>query len=327
MIPHSIETLTDVGRLNLDLFVAACGYESRATYCARQFQDLDFKNKIAVGFTLQQELQYEANKQWFINSGFEFHESDDRRYRDLVDHLISRTTASRNRLKIGYDISCLNRSRIAHIVDSIRSASCDSIDVYFFYVIAKFTAPAQDAAPTVVIEPVIPEFAGWPTHPARAPAAVIGLGYEPLKAVGVIEHLEIDKAVWAYVPVSPINEYLDGVREANQPLLKLIESEGRQMTYRVMDPASLFHEMNSLVDALKISYNPLLIPFGPKIFALVSLLVASVHNEVGVWRVSGSILEPAVDREGSDYRVCFRVRFGISDVPLQARNTNYSHAG
>jgi hypothetical protein len=67
--------------------------------------------------------------------------------------------------------------------------------------------------------------------------------------------------------------------------------------------------MNSLVDTLKPHFNTILIPFGPKLFALMSLLVATLHDDVGVWRVSSGTLEAPVSRKPSGHIISVSVVF------------------
>jgi hypothetical protein len=311
------ETLQNISRV--DLLLCACGYESRARYAASLLLE-NSTLRIAIGFPDQKELAYEANEKWFKANNFTFHEPAEARFREVVDHAFNSALRLSLRPFVVIDISCLNRFRMAHIVDSLRNLNCDAINVMFVYSLAEFTPPPSDTAPTMVVEPVIPQFSGWTNAPDKPPAAVVGLGYEPSKAIGAIDHLEINNAVWLYTPSGPISEYLDRVILSNASLIELIQSEGRKLSYSVLDPGSLFQEINSLIDLLKGSYNPLLIPFGPKLFALVSLLVACVHEEAGVWRVSSGTLEEPVDRKPSQHVIGLNVAFVGEAMSTWAEN-------
>lgn len=292
----------------LDIFIAACGYEGRACSAAERFHERAAK-KLAVGFSSQQELDYEANSRWFRSAGFEIIEVADADFRKAIDQYLSENISAGNAFNLEIDISCFNRFRLGHLVDALRTLDKKSLSVTFHYSIAGFTPPQADTAPTVTVEPVIPEFAGWTTRPDRPPAAIVGLGYEPNKAIGIIDHLEINNATWAYYPLGPIPEYYQKVLKANQSLLNIIQADGRHLPYDLNDPAQLFHEMNSLVDTLKPHFNTILIPFGPKLFALVSLLVATLHDDVGVWRVSSGTLEAPVSRQSSGHIISVSVIF------------------
>jgi hypothetical protein len=302
----SIENSENSSPADVDIFIAACGYEGRAIAAAQAFHGRARK-KVAVGFTSQRELEYETNREWFNSAGFELIEVDDSEFRDLIGRCLHQIEPENGPLRVEVDISCFNRFRLAHLVDALRGIPAKEITATFRYSLAEYTPPSEDTAPAVTVEPVIPQFAGWTTRPDRPPAAIVGLGYEPNKAIGIVDHLEINNATWAYYPLGPIPEYYQRVLEANQSLLNIIQAEGRCQPYDLNEPAQLFHEMNSLVDTLKPHFNVVLIPFGPKIFALLTLLVASLHDDVGVWRVSSGLLEPAVSRNPSGHMVSVSV--------------------
>ncbi|OXI36140.1 hypothetical protein CFB89_00695 [Burkholderia sp. AU16741] len=293
---------------DIDVFIAACGYEGRARAAAREFHETA-KKRLAIGFVSQRELEYETNRAWFESAGFDLIEVGDDAFREALDQYLRHQARDGGIRKVEVDISCFNRFRLAHLVDALRALSSTEVTVTFRYSIAEFTPPVEDTAPTVTVEPVIPQFAGWTTRPDRPPAAIVGLGYEPNKAIGIVDHLEINNATWAYYPLGPIPEYYQQVLAANQSLLDIIQADGRCQPYDLNEPAQLFHEMNSLVDMLKPHFNAVLIPFGPKLFALVTLLVASLNDDVGVWRVSSGSLEAPVNRKPSGHIVSVSVIF------------------
>ncbi|WP_318834182.1 hypothetical protein [Burkholderia cepacia] len=293
---------------DIDVFIVACGYEARARAAAEEFHN-SAKKKLAIGFASQRELEYETNKTWFESAGFDLIEVGDDSFREALDHYLNQCASNSEVRQVEVDISCFNRFRLAHLVDALRTSAGPEVTVTFRYSIAEFTPPAEDTAPTVTVEPVIPQFAGWTTRPDRPPAAIVGLGYEPNKAIGIVDHLEINNATWAYYPLGPIPEYYQRVLEANQSLLDIIQADGRCQPYDLNEPAQLFHEMNSLVDMLKPHFNTVLIPFGPKLYALVALLVASLNDDVGVWRVSSGSLEAPVNRKPSGHIVSVSANF------------------
>lgn len=287
---------------NVDVFIAACGYEGRATAASKKYHHTA-RRKLAIGFASQRELEYDSNKAWFESANFDVIEVGDDKFRDELNEYLSQWSPEDGVWKVEIDISCFNRFRMAHLVDALRTLAAAEVAVTFRYSIAEFTPPAKDTAPTVTVAPVIPQFAGWTTRPDRPPAAIVGLGYEPNKAIGIVDHLEINNATWAYYPLGPIPEYYQRVLEGNKSLLDIIQADGRCQPYDLNEPAQLFHEMNSLVDMLKPHFNTVLIPFGPKLFALVTLLVASLNDDVGVWRVSSGSFEAPVNRKPSGHIV------------------------
>jgi len=71
------------------------------------------------------------------------------------------------------------------------------------------------------------------------------------------------------------------------------------MNYRVQDPFDCFAKVESLVYGLSQTRNPVLLPFGPKLFSLTSLLVALLYPGLPVWRVSAERHEQPANRKAS----------------------------
>jgi hypothetical protein len=67
--------------------------------------------------------------------------------------------------------------------------------------------------------------------------------------------------------------------------------------------------LESVVYGLLKSFNVIVLPFGPKIFTLCSLLVAGLHPTVSVWRVSAGGAERPVNRRASGRITCLTVTF------------------
>jgi hypothetical protein len=295
---------------NADLLICACGFETRATAVAKLIHRMS-KKRLAIGFPDRQVLSYLANRKWFDEHEFEIHTPRDSGFRQSLSQSMESSIADlRNEsCRIAVDVSCFNRLRLAHIVNAVQCLPHREIQVDFLYTLASYSPPSEGTAPTTVAEPVIPQFAGWRPAPEKPTAAIVGLGYEANRAMGIVDYLEVDNAAWTFCPVGPIDEYTTAVELANESLLVSTSFEGRNVRYRVDDPFTTFLEMDRLTSLLKQRYNPLLIPFGPKIFSLISLLVASKHEEVGVWRVSSGESEVPVDRLPSEHVIALRVLF------------------
>jgi len=59
------------------------------------------------------------------------------------------------------------------------------------------------------------------------------------------------------------------------------------LDYEVLSPVNAYHTLLSLVRGMRNVARPILLPFGPKIFFGLSLLVAMVIDEAAVWFVDG----------------------------------------
>lgn len=285
--------------VHYDAVVATLGYESRAAHLSRTLP-AEAPIRLACGFQQDHIFQYEANRKWFEQAQFEIEEPKEDEFPFWFYSVLERIRKYQTKPKyhVRIDISSLTRYRLAAIIHALRSVEWDEfLAVDFVYSLAEYSAPPAEISVNRHVGPVLPEFSGWWSEPDRPAIAIVGLGYEENKALGAVEHIQASD-VWIFTPESPISEYTPTLTSANQTLIEGI-NQSRLLRYSVNRPFDTFADLESLTSALLLDSNPTLFPFGPKIFALTSLLVACIHPTVAVWRVSGS--EAPTDRIPSRY--------------------------
>lgn len=287
-----------------DLVVCAIGYEARASFAAES-RALRGRVQLAYAFEDRHVLSFDENLEWFRNAGFDCQVASDDEFRASLADALSQMVGRTALLSIALDISSFNRVRLASAMHLCRQLALDghACKLHFYYSLAQFTQPSSVPSTNTHVGPVIPEFAGWTDDPMLPPHAVLGLGYEQGKALGALDHLEIADAI-AFIPESPVEDYYPAVLKANEDLLATIGTD-HSVRYNVHDPIQAFGLIESTVDGIRRTCNPILLPFGPKLFFVNSLLVALVHPECSVWRVSAGESESAVDRRPSGQVVSF----------------------
>lgn len=297
-------------RARYDLACAVLGYESRATHAMRTLKP-NASCKISWGFGVQEELAYQDNREWFSSAGFDCKTVPEIAFESEISSKVRELSAERREFAALVDISSATRSRLAHIVWTLSHASCKS-SVDFVYSIAQFQPPPKRHTRNAAAGPVSCWFAGWWGEPERPLSAIVGLGYEEDKALGMVEHLEAPE-VWTLEPVSQDPDYVRALEISNRRLMDLVPRANR-LKYQISQPTQTFYALESLVDGLSRSCNTILVPFGPKLFTLVSLLVALRHRTVPVWRVSGGTLQKARDSRAGGPIYGLRVEFGDASV-------------
>jgi hypothetical protein len=180
------------------------------------------------------------------------------------------------------------------------------IHVDFLYAVAAFSPPPAVTEANTHVGPVLPSMSGWWAEPERPIAALVGLGYEENKALGAVEHIQVS-SIFTFTPRSPIEAYSPAVDEANRTLLQQVPRENR-FVYDVDRPMDTFVELESFTFGVTRAHNLVVLPFGPKIFALCAMLIGIIHPEVAVWRVSGK--EEKVDRTAAGEVYGLGVNFG-----------------
>jgi hypothetical protein len=193
-------------------------------------------------------------------------------------------------IKVLVDVSCLSRQHIAQVFAAAAQIAQTRIAVQLqvAYSLAAFANPPEVwATKNRAIRPVHRAFSGWTSEGASAPLdVVVGLGYEKGKALGAVEYLE-PRHRWIWTPLSPETAYLQQLQKHNRSLLESGLERERFTSYEVMSPVDTFFSLRSLVEGIAKGARPVLLPFGPKVFFAVNLLVAMSVPEAAVWHVSG----------------------------------------
>lgn len=289
--------------LRSHIFVAALGFEKRATHASRMYCAWA-SHKLALAFPHQDIFSYEQNRVYFEKSGFFVADYSDRAWFDRCASMLDAALRDAKGLDTKVfdfcvDISSMSRPMIADVLLLLRRLALKidrPISAKLLYSPATYVPPPTIDGPIVKSEPVVPEFAGWSIASGAPTVAVVGLGYEADFALGTWEYLEATSLV-AFFPTGEDPRYDAAVEKANEQVLKQIGA-AQVWRYRVDDPVQLFIVLNTLVSGYVGVARPIVIPFGPKIFAVTAMVVALVHHPaVTVWRVSGDQDAFPIDRE------------------------------
>src|ERR1022692_1407763 len=171
------------------VFVAACGYESRSSAISRVV--VGPKRKVALCFAeWPAALARQDNYREMSGRGFEtpiVGGNDPHSIQAVVSDVACPAFASRK--AIAFDISSMTRAWHGAIVRELRSIETGhDVETFFAYVPAKFKKPPTRLAANQFVAPVDGFAAlGTPDYPV---AAVIGLGYEKDRALGLQQLLD-----------------------------------------------------------------------------------------------------------------------------------------
>jgi hypothetical protein len=281
-----------------DLLIVTLGFENRATAVAQK-NEVHALRKVAIGYTTDHVINYQANKDWYASHGFEVVEPAEEEFEKLITSMVRTVVPQKEVMRICIDISSMTRSRLARLVQFFWTGDSDQrTEVDFVYILAEYSPPPPSLSRNTHVGPVTPQFSGWWIEPDLPVTAVVGLGYEEDKAIGAIEHIQ-PSDIWLFFPESPEPGYTSALQKANASLIEA-RNAPRVLKYQVAQPLLTLSYLESLCSGLLQKSNIVLLPFGPKIFVLSSLIVAKLYEpRIAVWRVSGS--EAIVDRKASDH--------------------------
>ncbi len=312
--PFIERALEEVGQESYDLVLATLGYEQRATAIAESVGEAH--HRAVCGFDHHREISYADNRAWFADNGYDVEEPGDANFGYWVStwfgEAIGSASGDGRPVRVAIDISSMTRDRIACCLEAaLLTGKSDPLAVDFLYAPAEYHDPPAEPDFTASIEPVTSFFRGWTPDPMRPPVALVGLGYEIDKAVGAKEYLEL-KDLWAFISEGGDTRYADKVRENNELLWDEVELD-RIIEYPLSDPYGVFVLLESQLFGILRQGRVLMLPMGPKIFALASMVAALHHHpEVGVWRVRQK--ETPVPRVANGKLYGLTVCFGRTDV-------------
>jgi hypothetical protein len=306
MVLFPRDVVLDSG-LRYDVAIGSVGYEARA----RHFLDAGVLAERLIGFefTYLQSHDYAENRRAFEAAGAVLVQFGDEAYRVALWTILDETQPE----SILIDISSMPRWRIADsvaVVDEYLSTRQDAV-CDFLYAPAQYSAEqfgkGRSADELYKVGPVRPQFAGAMRSSSIPIGAVLGLGFEENTALGAFELLE-PRDAWAFLPTG-IDERFDiKVSEANGYLLSLIP-QSRHVSYEVSKPIEAYSMLESLCYARGVSNRMVLLPMGPKILALVAMILGSDRSSFrpAVWRVGVSQHQRAINVKPQGPVVLLRV--------------------
>jgi len=283
-----------------DLMICASGYESRAIYVAEALlsRSANKVNGLVLAFDEHKEiLARPQNDKFFEKFRFEskicIGASTENAEVIISEklHQLKRSKPS----KILVDISSMTRAWYGAVVKCLTQLTeLGNLEVHFTYTPAEYNPPSENYPPNRVVCPVR-GFSGN-TFPDVPTALVIGLGYDPDRALGLKEYLD-PQLTFLFIPdPSTDARYLEKVKNVNSFLLGITSSE-QKAAYPVLDMVSTFKLLESTCNGLKRNWRVVLCSFGPKTFGLCCFLVASIHRDLSIWRVGADHHEKPINHK------------------------------
>jgi len=292
----------------IDILITACGYEQRCTEIAKEYNNIAL-NKLSFQYSSRNLLNYDVNLKWYISNGFTLicFEKDNS-YHAIIENVCNKIDSDQV-ISIMVDYSSMCRNLIANLISILNKASIHrNLDVHFVYTPAEYYEPNDIQTEILISEPVIPLFSGKLMPPNMPTVALLGLGYEAERALGLMEYLE-PGAIRTFFPTGADSRFDDKVKELNLDFFEFI-GEKELQSYDVNKPFQLFKQLESVCYGVLQWGRPIFIPLGPKPFTICSLIVSCLFDyEPVVWRVSGGQNSLPIDRVRNGDFVWLSVRF------------------
>ena len=282
--------------------LASVGYEPRSTVIGLALQGRAI-HRTAVEFPKQQTESYKVSRVLLEGAGFEINQRWEKQFAPFVAGWLSALAKRTEHVRVAIDVSSMNRTRIAAVIETLaRTRPVVGLTADLLYAPAELKLPPGLPEGVLSIKLVSPYFAGE-LAPGAITVGLLGIGYEPNKAAGALNSLEIPCGA-IYIPNAPNQEIRSAVLDANRGLLDAGE-EREQVDYGILDPFDCIARLEGRSHALLHAGDvPAIIPLGPKIFAVSGCIAAALnHPRVQVWRASFNEKEHSLKRE-ADGTVC-----------------------
>ncbi len=267
-----------------DLFIGALGYEPRSTFAYKNLLNPPSKTLI-IAFPDRHVGGYDQARLELQHLEVEPVELQDSEVGKYLRTRFEESFGESSEISIALDISSMTRTRMATILEEIfELARRYRVDLDIYYAPSRYVPPVEHAGPLTFLGPVSNSFAALQSDPELPTIAIVGVGYEDERGLGVIEYLEASDA-WILVPVGFDDDFDRAMNGANRHLLSRMSE--RRLNYNPTDPVRVFQSVQSLAHSLREDYRVVMVPMGPKILAMCCLMVAlGSDGRDAVWRAS-----------------------------------------
>jgi hypothetical protein len=301
-------TFPEIALSASDCLIAVCGYEKRSLNVVERFKNTEVR-RIGIDFETIEIPGYPENRTTMDSHGFDFIPA---RAFDLVQQIRRKISSAGSTLEqvepiVVVDVSSMSRSVLAQTIEALVAVGAPSAKaIYFVYNSSAYTYPPSTVIDVLKSQPASPFFAGSLDDSSRPIALIMGLSYEPGRALGCMDQFEaVD--VFAFRPHGGDSRFQADIDESNRVFIDLIGEE-RVIPYSVENPMALYNDLRSLVLGLTVSHRVVVVPFGPKIFSTAAMLIAlDQPRGVSIWRVTGETFEPPVQREATEIFCFYRI--------------------
>lgn len=222
-----------------------------------------------------------------------------------VDENLKWTFPESKKIALFIDVSCMSRVNMGDVFARLFQWLCQEedriIQLNLGYSLSRFSVQSKEVH-MKALGAVHSLFVGRTEDTSQSTEIIVALGYEESKAWSAVEYLEV-KDPWIFVPNSPEKQFLGEVRKKNKFLLNSTKKE--IINYRVLEPVDAFFRLKSLAWGLVKESKVILLPFGPKIFFALSLLLGLLEQKLSVWFVDADDEEHGTSLIASSHSVVF----------------------
>ena len=273
----SIEHISpaDLCDIKADLFITSLSHEERACNIARATEALQCRKIALVKSNPHQELAYKNNREYLLESGFEFLKVADA---GLNFNSLLEQEDHEKKLNILIDCTSMPQTWYYGILNWFAendelSGAC----LRFTYTMAGFVEQEQ-ALKVKGVKDFIR--VGAPRRKERS-ALILGLGQEARVSEDILKRLSPDLLYLFYADPAVEKRFVEQLFVNNHAIIEQTPIRNL-MAYPIHNAQNIYQILSDTVLPLRDEYSITIIPQGPKIFSLVSMLIQLGYPEINL---------------------------------------------
>ena len=285
-----------------DLFITGLGYESRSTTVARRFENNSCKKIALENYNVIKEFSYQDNSKYLEQQGFEIIRVES----ELPD--VDAIFQSLSGDTINVAIDCTNMPPIWYYeffkwFDE-KQAGDGSVRMRIAYTMARYVRQPGSRKVKEIFD-----FLKDEVRPANGKkvALILGLGQEKNVSDSIFKIINPDLLYLYYADPPAEKRFVEKVYVNNHNLIN--EAPIRNLVaYPIRNAQTIYQSLINIILPLRNEYSIVLIPQGPKIFSVVSMLIHMGYPDI---KISYPRFKkpPAADREPKDDPVVLDILF------------------
>ena len=285
-----------------DLFITGLGYESRSTTVARRFENNSCKKIALENSNVIKEFSYQDNSKYLEQQGFEIIRVES----ELPD--VDAIFQSLSGDTINVAIDCTNMPPIWYYeffkwFDE-KQAGDGSVRMRIAYTMARYVRQPGSRKVKEILD-----FLKDEVRPANGKkvALILGLGQEKNVSDSIFKIINPDLLYLYYADPPAEKRFVEKVLVNNHNLINEVPIRNL-VAYPIRNAQTIYQSLINIILPLRNEYSIVLIPQGPKIFSVVSMLIHMGYPDI---RISYPRYKkpPAADREPKDDPVVLDILF------------------
>lgn len=291
-----------------DILIVASGYEPRCTHLFKKIKEKGIIPKTYVlSFSSKKSKVHKLNDIFYNENNcsvMDINGNSDFKVKELLRTILSENDLTEN-LNIYVDISSMTRIWYASILSYLNLLEKSTkIVLTFFYSISKFMHPKNSQLHNIHVQPV-QDFSNL-SIPDKPTALVIGLGYEKNRAFGLRESLDAEELYLFCTDQNSSKEYYTEVLTQNKEML-FRTNPNNIIYYPLKDLKYTESLLTDICTRVTEKFRIIIAPCGPKLFTLLSFVIAINLEDIDVWRISAGDEAEPVEKIATGEIIAFKL--------------------